>query len=266
MDIKYKQLNEGRYTNLYDFTNLSSLESLYFELSPTTIVIRRLLKALDLYMKEDLTKKSRCKILDVGCGGGIKDLTLRGDVTGIDISESSAKNARKIYKTVVLGDLSKKYPFADETFDVVYCSEVYGHIADKDKEHFLSEVRRVLKKDGAYFFSCETKGENWLTKHLKEIGKYQSLWIDHDGHIGLETPSKTIKRFKTKFSTAMYKINNTYVFTIDELLTIFPWFSIIFFNETVRRIGNIFLLPFYFASLRFCSLRSANNIIIYGKK
>ncbi len=210
--------------------------------------------------------KNPLKILDVGCGGGIKDLTLRGEVYGVDISESSIANAKKIYSQAKVVDLSKRYPFPDNTFDIVFCSEVYGHIAYKDKDHFLDEVQRVLKKGGFFVFSCETDGDNWLTRYLRKRNLYKKYWVDFDGHIGLETPNKTLERFRKRFSQVNYKVNNTYIFTIDELLTIFPLIATLFRSSMSRRIANIIIAPFYELSLRMARLSSANNICVYGKK
>ena len=264
MESKYKKQNEGRYTTLYDFTDLSLLERTYFLISPTTLVIRRLLTILDHHMDQ---KQKKYKILDLGCGGGIKDLSNRGEVWGLDISEKSLNNARKIYKKVVIADLSKRFPFFSESFDIVFCSEVYGHIGIEDKSHFLSEVKRVLKQRGFFIFSCETKGDNWLTRHLKKNGNYNKLWIEYDGHIGLETPMKTIKRFEKKFYNVKFSVNNSYVFTIDELITVFPFLSYIFFRPLFRRIGNLVIAPCYWLSITLLStLKSANNICVYGNK
>lgn len=264
MATNYKELNEGRYTTLHDYTHLSPLEKMYFNFSPGTIVIRRLFSILDNYLKKSSLKKPL--ILDVGCGGGMKELSQRGQVTGIDISETSIKNAKKIYHKAIAYDLSKKYPFPDESFDIVFCSEVYGHIAVKDKEHFMSEIHRVLKKDGFFLFSIETDGKNWLTDYLRRSHRYQELWVDYDGHIGLETPYKTIRRFKKLYKDLNITVNNTYIFTIDELASVFPLVQTLTKNQQIRRGLNLLTAPLYALSIRICRLSSANNICIYGKK
>lgn len=264
MSTNYKELNEGRYTTLHDYTNLSLLERIYFNFSPGTIVLRRLFRILDKYLQDSKLKNP--KILDVGCGGGMKELALRGEVTGIDISNASLDNAKKIYKKAIAYDLSKRYPFPDESFDIVFCSEVYGHIAVTDKEHFMNEIKRVLKKDGSFVFSIETDGNNWLTRYLRKKNIYKKLWVDFDGHIGLETPQQTISRFKKRFRKVNYLVNNTYVFTADELASIFPSIARIAKNTSIRRIINLSIFPLYELSIRVTNLSSANNICIYGKK
>lgn len=44
-------------------------------------------------------------ILDLGCGGGSEAIKKKGEIIGLDISLPSLKNARKLYKNVVLADL-----------------------------------------------------------------------------------------------------------------------------------------------------------------
>ncbi|MBI5045164.1 MAG: class I SAM-dependent methyltransferase [Candidatus Levybacteria bacterium] len=264
MSADYKELNEGRYTTLHDYTSLSLLEKIYFNFSPGTIVLRRLFKILDQHIQYSTQKNP--KILDVGCGGGMKELALRGNVTGIDISDASLDNAEKIYEKVIAYDLSKSYPFPDESFDIVFCSEVYGHIDVNDKNHFMNEIKRVLKKDGFFLFSVETDGNNWLTRYLRRKKMYKKLWVDFDGHIGLETPKKTITRFEKRFRSVNFMVNNTYVFTVDELASIFPVIALLAKNTMVRRIINLSVFPLYELSIRAARLSSANNICIYGKK
>jgi SAM-dependent methyltransferase len=50
---------------------------------------------------------------------------------------------------------SGELPFANETFDLVLSDWVVEHVADPHQ--FLSEVRRVLRKGGAFFFRTPNK-------------------------------------------------------------------------------------------------------------
>jgi SAM-dependent methyltransferase len=87
------------------------------------------------------------RILEIGSGTGIQlnFLLSRGfDVVGIDINESNyranADDRIKIYN-------GHDIPFADKSFDLVFSSNVLEHIAHRTL--FQSEIRRVLKDDGA---------------------------------------------------------------------------------------------------------------------
>src|SRR5215469_12359184 len=44
--------------------------------------------------------------------------------------------------------LVEKLPFADATFDVVYCTTLLHHLPQKARQQCLSEIRRVLRPGG----------------------------------------------------------------------------------------------------------------------
>ena len=93
------------------------------------------------------------KILDAGTGSGflLPSLAMYGDVTAVDHSQEYLDRTEKLiqherlsvplFKASVL-DL----PFADESFDLVFCLSVMEHIHDLSKA--VGELKRVLKKDG----------------------------------------------------------------------------------------------------------------------
>jgi 2-polyprenyl-6-hydroxyphenyl methylase / 3-demethylubiquinone-9 3-methyltransferase len=108
------------------------------------------------------------KALDIGCGGGIlaEEFAAAGfEVTGIDPSENSLNVARNhakqngltvTYQPGTGEDLS----FPDHSFDVVYCCDVLEHVKDLPK--CISEISRVLKPGGVFFF--DTFNRNPLSK------------------------------------------------------------------------------------------------------
>ena len=88
------------------------------------------------------------KVLDVGCGRGdflnaFKSYGLK--TSGVDREPSGAKVAPEV--EIKYCDLEKSaFPFADETFDVVFSKSVIEHLSDP--ELFISESLRVLKPGG----------------------------------------------------------------------------------------------------------------------
>jgi ubiquinone/menaquinone biosynthesis C-methylase UbiE len=84
------------------------------------------------------------RILDVACGTGFLTRHLRGEVVGLDQSESMLEEARRQSPgaTFVHGD-ALSLPFDDESFDRVFTGHFYGHLDDEQRAHFLGEARRV---------------------------------------------------------------------------------------------------------------------------
>ena len=81
------------------------------------------------------------KALDVGCEEGVQSKWLEGKgytVTSIDV--------RKIYERALIVDVNQPLPFADASFDLLWCSEVIEHL--KDPAQTIREFRRVVKPGG----------------------------------------------------------------------------------------------------------------------
>lgn len=49
---------------------------------------------------------------------------------------------------IYLHDLTKKFPWADSSIDIIYSSHTLEHFSKEDGRRFLSECHRVLRKDG----------------------------------------------------------------------------------------------------------------------
>lgn len=106
------------------------------------------------------------KILDVGCGPGtitygFAEYVPDGSVTAVDfapviVEQAKAYALSKIHEDdgklrgkidFVVGNVLEKLPFEDETFDVIFSSQVLTHIGSRCSQA-LKEMRRVLKPGG----------------------------------------------------------------------------------------------------------------------
>ena len=89
-------------------------------------------------------------LLDVGCGTGfLIDLLTRqrkARYVGLDLSEGMLRMAeqKKIAGAEFVNSSADKLPFADESFDIVTCSQSFHHYPYPEKA--MQEARRVLKK------------------------------------------------------------------------------------------------------------------------
>jgi demethylmenaquinone methyltransferase/2-methoxy-6-polyprenyl-1,4-benzoquinol methylase len=87
------------------------------------------------------------RVLDVACGTGFLTRHLRGEVAGIDQSETMLVIARERMPgaRLIRAD-AVPLPFADEEFDRVFTSHFYGHLLEREREAFLAEARRVARE------------------------------------------------------------------------------------------------------------------------
>jgi 2-polyprenyl-6-hydroxyphenyl methylase / 3-demethylubiquinone-9 3-methyltransferase len=96
----------------------------------------------------------KCKVLDIGCGGGHLTNTLAKqghDVYGIDLSASSLEIAKK-GSSLVHYELGRaeSLSFPDRSFDVVCAMDLLEHIEEPEK--VIAEAARVLEHNGLFFF------------------------------------------------------------------------------------------------------------------
>jgi 2-polyprenyl-6-hydroxyphenyl methylase / 3-demethylubiquinone-9 3-methyltransferase len=108
---------------------------------------------------------ARCRVLDVGCGGGFLSnylAELGHEVTGLDVSMDALRVASAHDQTAsvryMMGD-ALKLPFDDASFDVVCAMDFLEHV--EDPERAIAEAARVLKPSGMFFF--HTFNRNFLS-------------------------------------------------------------------------------------------------------
>lgn len=90
-------------------------------------------------------------LVDIGCGGGEDALKLQkqigaGHALGLELVDDWVELARSRGLDVRQADLSQPWPLEDESVDALHSNQVIEHMARTD--HFMREVRRVLRPDG----------------------------------------------------------------------------------------------------------------------
>jgi len=128
------------------------------------------------------------KVLDVGCGYGRLALPFReylsagGEYHGFEIIGNRIDWAKKnisnihpnfhfklvdvrnfIYSEEGVPATSFKFPYDDNFFDLVFLNSVFTHMLPKDVDHYLSEIKRVLKPGGRCLITYFLLNEESLT-------------------------------------------------------------------------------------------------------
>jgi SAM-dependent methyltransferase len=105
------------------------------------------------------------RILDAGCGSGrnMLDLARYGEVTGIELSDTSVALACERHTGEVLQGSILDMPFTTDSFDLAVCLDVVEHL--QDDRQALSELRRVVAPGGSL---------------LVTVPAYERLWSTHD--------------------------------------------------------------------------------------
>lgn len=107
-------------------------------------------------------------VLDLGCGDGrgldeVRKFIPEAAYVGVDIEVSPEVSSRIRDDGEFLTYDGVNLPFEDQTFDLVYSSQVFEHIRHPDQ--VASEVRRVLKPGG------------WFVGSLSNLEPYHSFSI-----------------------------------------------------------------------------------------
>ncbi len=127
---------------------------------------------------EFISPRKEDKILVIGTGVFPKieyilfHLYKCNNITSGDIDKRNIENGRKILPKLkfVYLDAQKRFPFKDNHFDKIIFTEVLEHL--KDENAALSEIRRVLKKEGKLIMSVPKR--RWFSIFSP------IFWVQHE--------------------------------------------------------------------------------------
>ena len=109
------------------------------------LVLNELNKQIQEVIQKELKNKIKLKVLDVGCGTKpYYPFFKEKSETYIGVDVDSALNADVVC-------VSENLPFANETFDVIVCTQVLEHV--NDPKRVIVEMHRVLKGGGLIILS-----------------------------------------------------------------------------------------------------------------
>ncbi len=147
------------------------------------------------WMDEELRDlPSSAPVLEVGCGDGsfTTDLAQKfSAVTAIDISAGQIADniARLPNITFRQHDVAERFPFADGTFEVIWCSEVLEHLFDP--AFAVREMQRILKPAGRLLVTVPYHGR--FKNVLIALFKWDQHFVPSTSHIRFYT-KRTLAR------------------------------------------------------------------------
>jgi ubiquinone/menaquinone biosynthesis C-methylase UbiE len=123
-------------------------------------------------MARSLGSEEPASILDFGCGIGNTTRALgttfpNAIITGFDVSPESVSVAEGLTQFTsgrvrYATSSDNRLPFADASFDAAFTACVFHHIDERERAHWATELRRVLKP-GRRLFLFEHNPYNPLT-------------------------------------------------------------------------------------------------------
>lgn len=101
---------------------------------------------------EQFNSEKKIDFLDLGCGPGVFSTLVAQEfphwhVIGIDTEKDILPNLPHGTVHFMHYDANNPLPFADNSFDVIYCRFLFQHVTDTSK--LLSEIFRVVKPQGS---------------------------------------------------------------------------------------------------------------------
>ena len=172
---KYYYAYEDRYKRVY------SQGIKYWTNDP--IEIKASTEKLEEFLKYYGLSPKNAKIIEFGCGEGhlAQYLIQKGyEYLGVDLSTSAIAKAKQrldesgISGNFVLGDVTHLDKIADESYDVGidnFCLQML--VLDVDRHDYLSEVARILTKEGKTFFR-EIYQEEAFDEEIKSFDEYMA--------------------------------------------------------------------------------------------
>jgi len=142
-------------------------------------------------------------LLDIGCGkpaefmndGSFLIFIDRKNSIGIDVNNLKINNFKFVKASVL------NLPFKNETFDNIVAMEILEHIEDVDRA--LSEIKRVLKKDGVFIMSTPDNSILWKVIWFLWSNSFGKMWqhkhlVEYKRKEWLNVVSKHFKVIKVK--------------------------------------------------------------------
>jgi SAM-dependent methyltransferase len=144
------------------------------------------------------------RVLDLGCGSGRFVAALRdagADAVGVEIAEAALGRARRNVPgaDLRLAGSDGSLPLGHGEVDLVWCSEVLEHVPDTVA--FLTEARRVLKRDGRLLVTVPDHGP--LRRILIALARHDAHYDPLGQHLRFYTRRSLARTLRATGFTAV---------------------------------------------------------------
>jgi len=194
----------------------------------------------------NLTKPREAKLLDVGCGKGLRTIKLaenigipRENIIGLDILDESISSSERFFDVHRVDFEFEDIPLQDGSIDLIICNQVLEDM--KNVTWILNEMYRVLKKSGYMLIGVPNLASfhNRLRLLLGKQPTCINIFSDHTR--GYTTPSlRKLLTYHSNLEIVDFSGNGFYPLPIQiarQVSKIFPSFSVqIFF--LLRKVDN----------------------------
>jgi SAM-dependent methyltransferase len=169
------------------------------------------------------------KIMDFGCGNKPYQHLFAGkEYIGVDIEVSG--HSHREAKIDVFYD-GKSLPFADQTFDSVFSSEVFEHVPNL--EQMLGEINRVMKPKGKLLVTVPFVWEEHETPYdFRRLTSFGLKKLLEDSSFKVITHLKTgneveaIFQLKAAYVSGLFTGQNIYIQILMNLIFVSPFLVI----------------------------------------
>lgn len=173
--FSFKRVFKTLWKLIFLWTDLILLHAL--EKPAVSIALRKILEGNFRQQKKIIRERflvaAGRKVLDLGSGTGeFSPLFSSEGYSGIDIEPANIAFAKAHYpgKEFRQGD-ARALPFMDDAFDKILVVGVLHHLSDDDCRKALSEMKRVLRKDGTLLVIEDTKYGSLVSIILRAIDR-----------------------------------------------------------------------------------------------
>ena len=162
-------------------------------------------------------------VLELGCGTGAAWLNQREIIDACsriiltDFSEgmlAKAKDTLKLYSNIEYAVVDIQHiPYANRSFDLIIANMMLYHVPDMNRG--LAEVRRVLKKGGAFY--CATFGEHGIMEFLCKALNAYGVEDNANKNFTLQNGKEILKPFFSDVQRLNYE-DSLAVTNLDDLI------------------------------------------------